>query len=156
MPSKTPTPLDIYKPSPRHILRDTDYGNVRVAFLPGKKWRGLVANRAFKEGDWIVSAPVLLISPQERKHLSKTPLEGYDFCWDADRTGRRVPRSAGWTAVAFGLTSMLNHSPTPNCDWKNNYAHIIIDVFAIRDIRRNEELLFNYQHLNGDEHLEGE
>jgi SET domain-containing protein len=98
--------------------------------IPGKGL-GLFATQDIKEGDIIEEAPVLPMTPTERKHCAKTILNHYMYPW-------RSTRSA---CIAFGYGSIYNHSFTPNADWKQNFKTIRM---VIKDIKKGEEITVNY------------
>ena len=99
-----------------------------------KKGRGVFALKDFKRGEVIESAPVLIFTPKERKHLEKTLLNYYVYPW-------RSTRSA---ALALGCGSIYNHSYSPNADWKQNFKTKCMVYRAIKPIRKGEEIYVNY------------
>jgi len=99
-----------------------------------KKGRGVFALRSFKKGEIIESAPIININPKERKHLEKTILNFYIYPWRSTRSG----------AIALGFGSIYNHSFTPNADWKQNFKTNMMVYRAIKDIKKGDEVLVNY------------
>ena len=51
-------------------------------------------------------------------------------------------------AVALGFGSIYNHSYTPNATYKIKVKKKTIDFTAIKDIKKNEEITFNYSFGN--------
>lgn len=99
-----------------------------------KKGRGVFALRDFKAGEVIESAPVLIFTPKERKHLEKTLLNYYVYPW----------RSTRGAAIALGFGSIYNHSYSPNADWKQNFKTKSMVYRAIRPIKKGAEVTVNY------------
>lgn len=100
----------------------------------GKKGRGVVALKNFKQGDIIEKSPVIKLTPKERKHCEKTILYSYVYPW-------RSTRSA---CLALGYGELYNHSYEPNADWKQNYRDNTMVYRALRTIKKGEEITVNY------------
>ncbi|MGI9033785.1 MAG: SET domain-containing protein [Acidimicrobiales bacterium] len=115
---------------------------LRVKSIPGKG-RGVVAARAFDEGDVLERAPVLVITAEDWEQAGTTILARYCFGW---REG------AGDSALVLGHCSLLNHSYAPNA-WACSYiADRAIEFVALRDIAEGDEITINY---NGDPDSDG-
>lgn len=99
-----------------------------------KKGLGVFATENIKEGDVIERAPILNLTPTERKHAAKTILNHYMYPW-------RSTRSA---SVVLGYGSIYNHSFTPNADWKQDFRSSQMVYRAIKDIKKGEEIEINY------------
>jgi len=100
----------------------------------GKKGRGVFALKDFKKGELIESCPVLTFTPRERKILEKTLLNFYIYPW----------RSTRGASLALGYGSIYNHSYSPNADWKQNFKKLAMEYRAIKDIKKGEEIVINY------------
>lgn len=98
------------------------------------KGLGIFAIEDIKSGDLIEKAPILQLTPTERKHAAKTILNHYMYPW-------RSTRSA---SVVFGYGSIYNHSFTPNADWKQDFRSSQMTYRAIKDIQKGEEITINY------------
>lgn len=98
------------------------------------KGLALVATQNIKEGQVIEKCPTIRLSPTERKHCAKTLLNYYMYPW-------RSTRSA---SVVLGYGSIINHSFTPNADWKQDFRSNTMVYRAIRDIKKGEEITVNY------------
>lgn len=111
--------------------------NMKLPFelkrIPGKGL-GVVATEDIKSGDVIERAPVLPMTPTERKYAGKTIMNHYIYPW----------RSTRGAAVVFGYGSIYNHSFTPNADWKQDFRSIRMVYRAIKDIKAGEEITINY------------
>jgi hypothetical protein len=98
------------------------------------KGRGVYALKNFRKGELIESCPVLKFTPTERKHLEKTLLNYYVYPW----------RSTRAASLSLGYGSIYNHSFNPNADWKQNFKTDCMEYKALRDIKKGEEILINY------------
>lgn len=99
-----------------------------------RKGRGVFALRDFKTGDVIERAPVIALTPTERKHCEKTILNFYIYPW-------RSTRSA---AVVLGFGEIYNHSFDPNADWKQDFRSNSMVYRAVKPIKKGEEITVNY------------
>lgn len=95
---------------------------------------GVFALRNFKKGETIENSPTLTLTPTERKHCEKTMLNSYMYPWKSTRSA----------AIALGYGSIYNHSFDPNADWKQNFKTNQMTYKAIKDIKKGEEILVNY------------
>ncbi|MEC2159374.1 SET domain-containing protein [Virgibacillus halodenitrificans] len=102
----------------------------------GKYGRGVFALVDLREGELIEAAPAVVLSKSDRKLIKETKLVEYFFNWK-----RKKP------AIALGYGSLYNHSYTPNAKFVNNPEQITIDFYALKDIKKGEEISVNY---NGD------
>lgn len=107
--------------------------HISLERLPGKGL-AVIATKNFKTGELIEACPVLSLTPTERKHCEKTLLNHYIYPW-------RSTRSA---AVVLGYGSIVNHSYTPNADWKQNFKTKRMVYRAIKPIKKGEEVTVNY------------
>lgn len=98
------------------------------------KGRGVFALQNFKVNEIVEAAPVIRLTPKERKHCSKTLLNYYMYPW-------RSTRSA---SVVLGYGSIYNHSFNPNADWKQNFKTKMMAYRAIKPIKKGEEITVNY------------
>ncbi|MBU0999737.1 SET domain-containing protein [Patescibacteria group bacterium] len=98
------------------------------------KGRGVFALKDFKEGDIVEKAPIINITPTERKHCEKTILNLYIYPWRSTRSG----------SIVLGCGSLYNHSFDPNADWKQNFKEEKMTYRALRDIKKGEEITVNY------------
>lgn len=114
-----------------------EYRPLDVRQVPGKG-RGCFATRTFLAGEIIETAPVLVIPKAEWKHISRTIVFHYAFAWGEDNQD---------AALALGHASLCNHSYSPNANYEKCYDSQVIEVVALRTIKKGEEILVNY---NGD------
>ena len=107
--------------------------DIELKRVPGKG-RAVFAARNFQPGEVIESCPVLVLSPTERKHCEKTLLNYYIYPWKSTRSA----------SVVLGYGSIINHSFTPNADWKQNFKTESMVYRAIKPIKKGEEITVNY------------
>jgi SET domain-containing protein len=101
-----------------------------------KYGRGIFAGRDIKAGELFEVSPVIIICIEDwERYLEKTILYNYCFYWGED------------LAIALGYGSLFNHSYEPNTKYHNNKTNLSIDFYAIKDIKKDEEITINY---NGD------
>ena len=101
---------------------------------PGRG-RGVFAQRDFDEGELIETAPVIVLSDEDRQVLRLTTLARYGFKW---------PRVKGAAALPLGYAMLHNHAADPNARWENDPDDNLMHFFAIRPIARGEEITTNY------------
>lgn len=111
--------------------------------IPGKG-RGVFAAAPLEAGMVVESAPVIVMSAEERVWLDKTLLHDYIFEWGEDRRQ---------CAVALGWISLFNHSDASNCEYFMEYGEALMYVRTIRPVMQGEELTVNY---NGEWNQPGE
>ena len=104
-----------------------------------QKGRGMFCSEDIKEGTVIETAPVIVMSADERKLLDQTLLHDYIFEWK--------PQDTQQCCMALGFVPVYNHSYSSNCEYFMNYEEQLISIKAVRDIPAHEELTINY---NGD------
>lgn len=110
-----------------------------IVATTGEKGRGMFTTQAIPEGTVIETAPVIVMTADDRKLLDQTPLHDYIFEWN--------PEEGTGCCMAQGYISVYNHSYTSNCEYFMSYESQTIEIKAIRNIEAGEELTINY---NGD------
>jgi hypothetical protein len=98
------------------------------------KGRGVFALKDFAAGELVEKAPIINITPTERKQCEKTILNYYIYPWRSTRSG----------SIVLGYGSIYNHSFTPNADWKQNFKEEVMTYRALKPIKAGEEILVNY------------
>lgn len=100
--------------------------------------RGVFTKKAVAAETIIETAPVIVMSNEDRQLLDKTLLHDYIFEWgeNADRC-----------CIALGLVSMYNHSYQSNCEYFMDFENHFIAIKTVRQIKKGEQLTINY---NGD------
>jgi hypothetical protein len=117
---------------------------LRVATIGGRG-RGVVADEPLRRGQLVERSPVLVIPHADRTATDATIVFTYVFMWEHGTVEEDLYRHEGRAAVALGLTSLLNHSYTPNCAFHRHIDALLIDLVALRDIPKGEELTIDYQ-----------
>jgi SET domain-containing protein len=103
------------------------------------KGRGVFTKRRLAAGTVVETAPVIVMTAEDRMYLDKTLLHDYIFEWEPD--------GVKMCCMALGIVSIFNHSYESNCEYFMNYEEETMQVVTIRDIDAGEELTINY---NGD------
>lgn len=101
----------------------------------GEKGCGVFADRAFRAGEVVERAPIVLLKDRE---VGKT-LDNYIYKWRGKTN-----------ALALGYGSVYNHADNPNMDFDRDFKRDRLVYTAKRDIPKGEELTVNY---GGDEHF---
>jgi SET domain-containing protein len=116
--------------------------DIYLAHTPGKG-RGIFTRKAIKAETIIETAPVIIMTHDERLHLDQTILHNYIFEWQPD--GQQL------CCMALGLIPMYNHSYQSNCEYYMDYDNNEIFIQAVRNIAPGEELTINYNATWNDE-----
>lgn len=103
-----------------------------------KMGRGVYTQFPIAAGTVIETAPVVVMSKQDRKLLDQTLLHDYIFEWG---------EKSDQCCMALGFVPLYNHSYESNCEYEMHFGKEIITVKTVRDIEAGEELFINY---NGD------
>ena len=117
-------PIDLVPSPPSGLL---------VIDSPGRG-RGVAAARAFRRGEVLERAPVLLLGREVMANgLRGTRLDDYLFWWDDDHR-----------AIALGWISLCNHACPANAAFRLAHAAQLIVLEAASDIGSGEEVTINY------------
>ncbi len=100
------------------------------------KGRGVFALRDFKKGEVLETAPVIVVSKENVVESGEAP-DGYLLDWDPETEGEEH-------CMPLGYVMMYNHSDTPNIALENDMEEYYMTVSALRDIKKGEELCWNY------------
>ncbi|MES2477547.1 MAG: SET domain-containing protein [Bacteroidota bacterium] len=103
------------------------------------KGRGMFALEDIPAYQIIETAPVIVMSAEERKLLDQTLLHDYIFEWTPDGQQQCI--------MALGNVPIYNHSYASNAEYAMDYEHQSISIQSVRDIAAGEEITINY---NGD------
>lgn len=95
--------------------------------------RCIKAARDIKEGELIESCPVIFIPIHELVHYEKTILTNYDYDWNEENG-----------AFVLGYCILTNHSYSSNAIFKRNYETKRMEYYAVKNIKKDEEILINY------------
>jgi hypothetical protein len=110
----------------------------------GARGRSIVAEREIAPGELIERAPVLIIPEPDRAVVDATTVGNYIFMWEHDAVAQDLYSQKGRAAVVLGYTSLVNHSPEPNCDFIRYIDALALDLVALRTIAAGEELTIDY------------
>jgi uncharacterized protein len=103
--------------------------------------RGLFATRRIRADVLLMTAPVLLIAPDERAALEQTIVDSYIYEWDDD----------GTAALVLGVSSMCNHVDDPNAYLWLVPDRLSAELWSLRAIAPDEEVTVSYR-ASGDPH----
>nr|MDO8085110.1 SET domain-containing protein-lysine N-methyltransferase [Candidatus Sigynarchaeum springense]MDO8116507.1 SET domain-containing protein-lysine N-methyltransferase [Candidatus Sigynarchaeota archaeon] len=112
---------------------------LEIKQISAEKGRGAFATRDIKVGEIIDIANVIIITAKEFEYVGKTVLNDYVFDW-----GDPDDPSVNTLAIAMSPCEFCNHSYTPNARYKHDYVHKTIVFFAIKEIKKGEEITVNY------------
>jgi uncharacterized protein len=107
------------------------------SFIP-HAGRGVFAVNDIAKGQIIEKCPVILVPAKEAVKLRETILRNYYFLWG----------NSGNLAIGLGYSSLYNHSYTPNATYKKNIEEKTIEYTTLRTIRKDEEIVVNYNYGN--------
>lgn len=97
--------------------------------------RGVYARRDIKKGEIIERCPIIEVPKNDTSNLKESVLVAYFFYFGKNKEQ---------VAIALGFGSMYNHSDKPNTTYKIKRKDKIIDFIALDDIKKNDEITFNY------------
>lgn len=100
--------------------------------------RGVFTSENIDRGTVIETAPVIVMSSDDRKLLDQTLLHDYIFEWGSAKKQ---------CCMALGYVPVYNHSYESNCEYEMDFENESISIRAVRFIKAGEELFINY---NGD------
>lgn len=95
--------------------------------------RCIRASRDIKAGELIESCPIILLPTDEFEFYNKTILTNYDYDWD-EKNG----------AFVLGYCVLTNHSFNANALYESNFEKKTMDYYAVKDIKKDEEIFINY------------
>jgi SET domain len=124
----------------------TNFNNSLVCVsLSGKRGRGIFAVSDTAANSLLCSSPCLEIPQSEIVVLWDINPGSYIF---------QHPLHEDMGMLAFGLTSIVNHSATPNCrvGWRHDpQIGWILDIISLVDMTAGTELTFDYEGVWFDE-----
>ena len=107
-----------------------------------EKGRAVFTNEALEAGTLLETAPVIVMTGEERKLIDQTRLHDYIFVWgDANDQ----------CAMALGWISMYNHSYSSNAEYYMDFETEQMFVKTVRPIAEAEEITINYNGTWNDE-----
>jgi len=107
---------------------------VRDSSLSG---RGVFANKDIKAGEILEECHHVIL---ENTFKTQDPmLQTYIFSWPKGSHGGKNSSS-----VVLGMGSIFNHSDNNNADWVTDEIRNLYSFYAIKDIKKDEEIFTNY------------
>jgi SET domain-containing protein len=100
-----------------------------------KMGRGVFTSETIESGVIIETAPVLVMSRDDRRLLDQTLLHDYIFEWGAKKDQ---------CCMALGYVPVYNHSYRSNCEYEMDFENESISIRTVRFINAGEELYINY------------
>jgi len=97
--------------------------------------RGVFTREDLPAGKLIEVSPVIVMNSEERLLLDQTLLHDYIFLWGA---GEKE------CCMALGYVSIYNHDYLSNAEYEMNFAARHISIRTVREIKKGEEVLINY------------
>lgn len=101
--------------------------------------RGVFARRDITKEELIEKCPIIEIPEHDLSNLRESILVTYFFYF-----GKNKER----LFIALGFGSIYNHAYKPNAKYKIKHAERIIDFIALKDIKKDDEITFNYSYGN--------
>ena len=105
---------------------------LRIGTAAGRG-RGVFAARAFRAGEVIERAPVIVFVREQVRALEGTVLDDYWFWWDELHN-----------AAALGCGSLYNHACPANACYERNLGSRVLVFVAACDIAAGAEITINY------------
>jgi len=101
--------------------------------------RGMIATENIHKGTIIERCPVIPIPIIEKPSLLQTELLNYYFEWTNSHN-----------AIVLGYGSLINHSFKPNAAYTCGYKNKVMIYYAIKLIKKGEEVFVNYNGTPND------
>ena len=105
---------------------------VRQSLIHG---RGVFCKTAFKPGQLIEKAPIILMDDKEKDMLRHSCLHHYYFL---------VNNTAKPIAMGLGYSALYNHAAGANARYSINLINLSISIKACKKIVPGEEITINY------------
>jgi len=109
------------------------------------KGRGVVALRDVPAGTTIELSPVLIIPGHDRPKTDSSVVFTYVFMWEDGTTEQDLYNGTGRAGIALGLSSLLNHSYTPNATFIRHIDALELELKTCRNVSAGEEITIDYQ-----------
>lgn len=101
--------------------------------------RGIYALSNIKKGEVIERCPIIEVPKHDMANLNESILVTYFFYF-----GKKKQR----LLIALGFGSIYNHSHKPNAIYEIKLTENTINFIALNDIKKDEEITFNYTYGN--------
>ena len=118
---------------------------IEVKLFP-KKGRGIAATKLIPKETIIEVAPVASFPAEQMPLINKTEVFKYYFVIPSEY--EKSENVGGH--IVFGLSSLCNHSETPNAyiNWVKNEIGLWARLIASKDIQVGEEIFLLYTNIN--------
>lgn len=110
-----------------------------VRAVPGKG-RCVFAATDIPKGTLVLSDHIILVPGDESEHTDLTVVGRYVFQWNEEDD----------LCVVLGPGSLINHGLPENVSLVSNYEQMMMEFYALTDIKAGDELVYDYGH-EGDE-----
>lgn len=107
-----------------------------------EKGRAVFTNDALETGTLLETAPVIVMTGEERKLIDQTRLHDYIFVWGDENDQ---------CAMALGWISVYNHSYQSNAEYYMDFETEQMFVKTVWPIAAGEEVTINYNGTWNDE-----
>ncbi len=110
--------------------------NIGWRDMGNNKGRGVFALDNIAKGTLIETAPVIIIAAKDVPDDGGAP-DGYLLDWNPEEEGAEH-------CMPLGYIMLYNHSRNPTLYLENDSEDMTITSFALRDIKKGEELTWDY------------
>ena len=98
---------------------------------------GIFANEDILKGEVFEITPLLDVVKSKEEDLGREFLYDYRFAYNKNGKTTKL-------VLALGYGSLYNHSDDPNANWKLNEVLDMFEFYAVKDIKRGQEILIYY------------
>lgn len=113
--------------------------NVYVAPSTLAQGNGVFATTDLRKGSIVEICPAIFMPIKEFEQIKQTKLFYYFYEYSNKEF-----------AIVLGYGSVYNHSYQPNAQYKFNYLRRVMEVKAIKPIKKDEEIFINYNYYSDD------
>jgi len=110
----------------------------------GPMGRGVFADQPIRKGQVIEVCPVIPLSKADEAKLATTVMDRYVHVWGHNQQ---------LACVALGFGCLYNHSSNPNAVGCEVTALTQIEIVALRDIEKDEQIFIDYQWDENEYHF---
>lgn len=115
----------LYPPNKIYVARSSIHG------------LGIFANEDIAKGEVFEITPILDVVKSKEEDLGREFLYDYRFAYNKNGKTTKL-------VLALGYGSLYNHSDDPNANWKLNEVLDMFEFYAVKDIKRGQEILIYY------------
>ena len=122
--------MEIVPPKKIYIAQSKIQNPENSEFVSGK---GVFASENIQQGEIVEVAPILILKFEDFIDTRWNLLFEYYFWMD------------DFVVLALGYGSLYNHSENPNLEYRIMKKETIMEIKALKDVKKGEELTFNYK-----------